>query len=662
MKRNNFYILLGLSLDPPEADPDKIEAAIKKKQAEWSKLRNHPTRGIQAKQLIGFIPEIRKIMLDPDLRSKEAASALNLIAKQKRSKFETIDRHLSIFASKGDITSPEIQKLVKIHSVETDDILKWMLKKEKEKQTSSAPETKRIKRKALPQDQKLEQIVNSLTIRMRKGYILQKEIQYLSKTYNIDQNEIIKNIPFPVLEKEGPTADSLLKPIDATILKTVENNLKVVGKETLYDFLELPAGSDLEKLRTRAEKMQQELQGVSKKDAAVTAGSILAGHCKTIFKQQETRISYDIARARSFLNQLNSDIDIAEFQGVIRSEYTEAIIQNAAEFGMSEEEAAEYIEEYCSKKNWKVKSKKKTRRMMAATAIGFASVILLIGATLFIVTSLKNKKLAQEFDQVLATVTTQKKLEDKKVTLQNYIKTHEKNQYTVTAQQKITFLDTQIRKRNAQDKKDYQAAVKDASQAMVEKQFEKAESLYKQYLKKHPDGVHVKEIRTLAARIPGLIDERDFQAIGSLPETDFRKRLEAAMHYLETHKNGKFRADVAGTISQLDDPYAKTLRNEIAGLEKQNNWQACIALCDQYIAYFPKGKHLNQFKGEQYFYTKQLEKQTLLQELAQKVAKKQGNPDAVVKIYEEFLTKNPNSPIKYEVKKQLALIQKKSKK
>ena len=72
MKRKNLYILLGLSIEPPEEDAEKIEAAIQKKQNEWSKLLNHPTKGIQAKQFISLIPEIQKVMADPALRKKEA--------------------------------------------------------------------------------------------------------------------------------------------------------------------------------------------------------------------------------------------------------------------------------------------------------------------------------------------------------------------------------------------------------------------------------------------------------------------------------------------------------------------------------------------------------------------------------------------------------------
>ncbi|MFH2065539.1 MAG: hypothetical protein ABIK15_10110 [Pseudomonadota bacterium] len=657
MKRKNFYLLLDLPVDPPEDDPDKIEAAIQKKQAEWSKQCNHPTRGIQAKQLIDFIPEIRKVMSDPELRKKEAKNADAILAKRTGDKFKAIDRHLSIYNSKGMVTSQEIQKLVKIHSVETDEILKWMLKKEKSASTPAKTKTEKITE--LTQEQKLEAIFKSLAIRMRKGFILEKEILHLSRTYHIDRGEIVKTIPFPVQEKNDPPATGVPAPIDQAIFKTINGNLKIVGKETLYEFLELPALSDLETLCNRAAKIQQKLQGVGKKDAAVTAGSILAGHCKTIFTSPETRISYDIAQAQSFLALLDSDMNIAELNGVIRSEYTEAIMNNAAELGMSREEASDYIEEYCSRKNWKVRSKQKKKRFLAIASLVIASVLFVAGISIYLITSLQDKRLSNEYRQVLTSIEMQKKLEDKKETLLSYIGSHGKNRFTNEAEKKLALIDSMIRKRNALDEKNYQSTVTETSALLADLQFEKAEAVYNSYLKNHPDGRHVPEIQKKRSGLPDFIDSRDFQAIHRIPETDLKERLNTAIQYLKNHPQGQYHQQVTKMVADLEEPYFIFIRQEITKQEKRKDWKACIELCDRYIAYFPKGKHQNQLKGEQYFFSKQLEKTTLLQELARKVEREQTDPTAVIRIYSEYLKSHPDSPIQYEVRKLLESVQKK---
>jgi len=62
MTRENFYILLELDLDPPEVDPAIIDSVIRKKQTEWSRLVNHPSKGLQAKKNMNLIPEIRRVV------------------------------------------------------------------------------------------------------------------------------------------------------------------------------------------------------------------------------------------------------------------------------------------------------------------------------------------------------------------------------------------------------------------------------------------------------------------------------------------------------------------------------------------------------------------------------------------------------------------------
>jgi hypothetical protein len=74
MDRPNYFELLGL--DPAETEPARIEAAIRDRQAEWSRLRvQHPTRGLEAKQNLERLPDIRAVMLDPTRRQAEAEQA-----------------------------------------------------------------------------------------------------------------------------------------------------------------------------------------------------------------------------------------------------------------------------------------------------------------------------------------------------------------------------------------------------------------------------------------------------------------------------------------------------------------------------------------------------------------------------------------------------------
>ena len=70
MLRENYYVILELSIDPPENDLDIIEKTIQSKKAEWSRMRNHPTKGLQAQKYINMIPNIQEVMLSDELTQK----------------------------------------------------------------------------------------------------------------------------------------------------------------------------------------------------------------------------------------------------------------------------------------------------------------------------------------------------------------------------------------------------------------------------------------------------------------------------------------------------------------------------------------------------------------------------------------------------------------
>ena len=223
MSRVNFYQLLELKISPPESDPDVIESAIKRKQAEWSRLRNHPTKGTQARQNISLLTEIRKIMGDPQLREKEARNAIELLKKKLESKFRQIDNHVYLLAAKGDVTDEEIGRLSEFHKVKPlivqRRVDRWRKKqghalevhlrhllitgKPDEKtiekvasQFDTTPETANAILKKLL-DERSAELDAYINIQIRKGFMSQQEISSLAEIYAIDQGEILRRVRCP---------------------------------------------------------------------------------------------------------------------------------------------------------------------------------------------------------------------------------------------------------------------------------------------------------------------------------------------------------------------------------------------------------------------------------------------------------------------------------
>jgi ribosomal protein L40E len=284
MSKENFYLLLELPLD--ENNTTSIEAVIKYKQTEWSRLRNHPTKGRMAQQYLDLIPEIKKVMTDKKLRQLEATEAKRLQEQKQKEKFQELDEYIKILSAKGKILEQEVQKLVKTFS--------------------SLPET---------------------AIRKRiKVAIVKEDKQNSQKT----------------------------KPLDKTSVKIIADNLKIVSKSSLYEFLNLSPTSNLKTLQKRTNEKDADIKKIAQKDAQITASSSLIGHCQSIFKTQEMREAYDATLAQQRLVALDKAIEVACWTGRVQAPEYELLLKKAISLGLDKEKAREYILEDCQKRNCSV--------------------------------------------------------------------------------------------------------------------------------------------------------------------------------------------------------------------------------------------------------------------------------------------------------------------
>ena len=282
VNRENFYILLELTISPPENDIGKINTVIDNKQAEWSRLRNHPNKGRQAQLYLDMLPEIKRVMLDDEKRKQEAEEARQITAKKEKEKFKELDEAIKLLSTKKQITEAELEKL--------------------------------------------------------------------AHRYSVPENVVRNRVKVPIVE--GKTQKKAPKRLEPAIQKKISDALEIIGKKSLYEFLELSPKSTINTLIERTKNKDLELKRDSHKNAILTAGLELAGHCMNMFKSEEMRQVYDATLAYQQLEELNKTIDIAGMDGRIEVEEFDALVKKAREFGFTLEEAEEYIEEYGAKKNW----------------------------------------------------------------------------------------------------------------------------------------------------------------------------------------------------------------------------------------------------------------------------------------------------------------------
>lgn len=631
MERENYYILLDLSIDPPETDAKAIEAAIARKQSEWSRLRNHPKKGLQAQQYISMIPDIRRVMNDPALREQEAAAAKTHTARDKAGKISEIDRHLEILMGKGFISQEEIVKLARRHGLEEKDIQD---------------------RVRLKKDEKFARVDQQLSLRMAKGYITEEEIKKLAQRHNLKVDEVKSRVYIPML-KNGPEKEApAQRQMDRSLEKSIRENLKIIEKKSLYDFLGLHESADLETLRDAIAGKKKELARAGKKDAQVTAGNTLAGHCATIFRNEDSRIAYDISLAKSRLAELDSDIDISGFNGQIRREYYEILVQKAMDFGMEEQEAQRYIQDYCNRKNWTIEPPKggKRRFVLIGAVFGIFLIVAAAGGFFYM-----NHSRQQAMEEAYAALEAQVAAEDDIQSGINHIR-----QYILEHQEEKGYDEFVENARDLlkmqQDRlheKRYAEATSAAETRVREEDYESARSVLRDYLDSGPPRSYANRAEQALAEIDATVEQADFEALSEIMvEGNAGEKIDAITRYLENHPEGRHIGEVEEMLADLSNEYFIYVQNILEAAEAREDWETCAQTAENYIALYDNA-HADRLKTKLGQYRQEIRQGRIFAALQQKAGRTGDDYDRARRVYTDYLSAYPDTPLKEEIEEEI---------
>ncbi|MCP4108217.1 MAG: DUF1566 domain-containing protein [Desulfobacteraceae bacterium] len=695
MERENYYLLLELSVDPPEKNPDVINEAIKNKQTQWSRYRNHPTKSIQAKQYIGLIPEIKKTLTDPDLRDKEAQAAKEILSSKDKEKFSKVDRHIKLLMSKGPLTKTEISGLAKLDNIGEPEINKRVQKEDKifkidreiklltdkgpvsEKKIAGLAKKHSIAKDKLSsrikkaEEEKFSEIDNYLTICSKKGYTTEEEIEKLSKVYSVKESLILSRIECPI-KPEHSKKFARVRPLDKTLEKLINDNLKIVGKSSLYDFLDAPTDTDAEILHEIAKEKEMEIRKVAQKDALTTASAALAGHCIVLFKSKKARQSYDLSTTRTRVSELDYDLAAAGLDGKVRVEYFEILARQALRIGMEIDEAIDYIKDYCEEQKWSLEEKKKWIIIKKKKILIWEkwtvelnpkapSFWIFVGSLLFAViilfsgismtgSMIQSARLRSAYKSALSSAESQSQLERKAKTLQNFVNRHGESEYAPEIKEKLAELRKQIEKR------DFDETMQDSKKLTEKKNFEKLHGVYDLFLKKHPKSKHSAKIRELLEDIPNLIDDRDYEDLQNVASGDFAQRIKAYNQYLTDHPKGRHIEDVQKLVLNMVQQYYDKLKRELKLCEKSDEWNKCVQLCNAFIQKFDGTDQAEEVRGFVITYNKRKQYKADLDQMRE-FADQRGTDFASAKdIYKEYMDMNPEAPsyLKDKVAQELA--------
>ncbi len=678
MARKNFYLLLDLSIDPPETNPRKIEEALKKKQAQWSRERNHPTKGMLAKQYIGLIPEIRKVMADDGLRRKEAAEAKAFLAQQAREKLAKFDRHLKIMLGKGNITSADMALLSELHGYNQKQVQELINKRGKywmiDWEIASAMQKGAVPPKALAKlskkygvdeaklrewakkkkDENIQEIDRYLAKSSSKGFVTESEIKGLSDLFGISKEDIGKRLKCPV-KKDRLKKSAKTKPIDVTIEKIITENLKIVGKTSLYDFLDLPPIAGLEILQKKAKEKETAVRQIGQKDAVTTASAALAGHCIAIFKTNETRHAYDLSIIKSRIPELDEDINMAAAGGKISGEAFNLLVREGVKIGMDPDAAAGHVRQYSKERKWTIeesRQKKKAKFMMAAVV---ASVFILVVGGYAAWRAIQSSRQKSAYERVLANVEKQTALDEKVNILQDYIAYHKTGEYADEARRRLNAL------RAALAEQDYNALQARAPGLLAADQFEQASKAYRDYLQKHPNSGHAADIREKLADVAQMIENRDYKKVIGMADAGFDEKIQTYEAYLSKHPDGRYAQAVKQLIIDAADAYYNALKQRLADCERNKNWEECIRLCDQFLRQVDDESRRADVEGLKTKYENKIQYSQDIADMKAEAEKKGGDYYAAKRVFLEYLDANPeaSSQVRDLIAREVALLDKK---
>src|SRR5574340_1332085 len=157
---------------------------------------------------------------------------------------------------------------------------------------------------------KIDLFERQVDILLGKGFIEQTELDKLIADFKdvLSEKEIRRRITVPI-HAPGAQGPKQQQQLDATMAKSINDKLRLLQKQDLYDLLDLPQTTSNEELSRAAQALYEEMQRRQPKTAEVTMQSELAGYAKTIFKSMEMRAKYNESRRLSKLNELLEEFE-----------------------------------------------------------------------------------------------------------------------------------------------------------------------------------------------------------------------------------------------------------------------------------------------------------------------------------------------------------------
>jgi hypothetical protein len=303
--RPNFFLLLGLNPDAAW-NQTLFEETLRKKRNEWSRQgAGVAKKALVAKQNLALIPKITEVMTNAELREREAIAARKERAADQQKEQEQFEKQLAFINAQDTLDEEEIEKFVAAfqHLLPAEEI------------------RKRI------------------------------------------------NVPPPTPEAEAASAQTNTT-LEESIAKNIADRLEIIHMSTLYELLAQDAGAGsahrvtgstqdtistaqwlraAELLYTRLVRLQP--------TAETTAKIELAGLARYVFKNDETRTSYNEMLRQSSLQRIFHELDESMSRAKkkeVNAKQVALFLNDAQKEGWSEQVALAHLKEHAQQQQWSI--------------------------------------------------------------------------------------------------------------------------------------------------------------------------------------------------------------------------------------------------------------------------------------------------------------------
>ncbi len=287
--RPNFFQLL--ELDPSVDDWPTIQKEIAKKKKYWNQIRTQRTGPKQAaaKANLDLLPEIERVLGDPNLRRQEAAARRAEIEVGQQEVLNKLDQMIETFRDRGHITDIQVDNLA-------DHFAEVMTRAEIETRLKAAG--------------------------VRVG---------ASPTASAG----------PFQRRDF---------LDDSKVEEIRHGLGVLGFADLYAFLGLSADTSADVLAARGKQRYQESAG--RADEKSTAVQKLAGLAEDLFSSSAGKDRYDATLATLPMRELRDQIELMVENGELAYEDFERLATMAGRHGVDVQAAKSFLGWFAEQRNW----------------------------------------------------------------------------------------------------------------------------------------------------------------------------------------------------------------------------------------------------------------------------------------------------------------------